>query len=78
MIDNAIIIYWSKTGNTQKVAYAVKEGLEEEEIVVDIKHVQDAKNLNFFDYDLICIGSPSYQWSPPEELNNYLQEQEGS
>ena len=73
MLENAIIIYWSKTVNTQKVAYAVKKGLEEEDVTVEIKQVQDAKEVDFFNYDLVCIGSPSYQWSPPEELDEYLQ-----
>ena len=71
MIKNAIIIFWSKTGNTEKVAYSIKEALAEE-INVEIKQVQEAENVNFFDYDLVCIGCRSQQWSPPEEIDDYL------
>ena len=28
-MKTALIIYWSKTGNTEKVANAIKQGLEE-------------------------------------------------
>lgn len=74
MIDKAIVIYWSKTGNTEKAAKAIYEALKEKNIEVDIKEVQEAKDINYFDYDLVCIGSPTYQWSPPEEVDKFLQE----
>jgi multimeric flavodoxin WrbA len=69
---DAIIVYWSKTGNTEKVALAIQEGLEEAGAEVILKRVEDAGNVDFYDYDLVCIGFPSYQWSPPKPMDEFL------
>lgn len=74
MIKKAIVIYWSKTGNTEKVAYTIKESLEEKKIEVELKTTTKAEDIDFFDYDLIALGCPSYQWSPPEEMDQFLQD----
>jgi len=55
-LKSALIIYFSSTGNTQKVAYAIKEGLENEGVTVDLKKPQEAGDLDFFGYDLVCVG----------------------
>lgn len=72
-MKNAVIIYFSNTGNTKKAAEAVKEGFKEvDNLNVNLKTVEEAQDINFFDYDLICIGSPSYNWSPPKKLDDFL------
>jgi hypothetical protein len=68
----AAIIYWSKTGNTEKVAHTIKEALNEAEVDAIIKRVEEAGDLDFFAYDLICLGFPSYQWHPPEPMDMFL------
>jgi len=71
---DAIIIYWSNTGNTEKAALAIEEGLQEAGADCLIKRVEDAGDVDFFDYDLVCIGFPSYQWSPPQPMDKFLKE----
>ena len=68
----ALIVYWSKTGNTEKVANAIKQGLEETGIQVTMKKPEEAKDVDYFNYDLVCIGAPSYAWHPPEPMTNFL------
>jgi len=68
----AVIIYWSKTGNTEKVAQAINESLEAAGVEVLLKRTEEAEDTDFYDYDLICIGFPSYQWSPPKPMNEFL------
>jgi hypothetical protein len=68
----AIIIYWSKTGNTEKVALAIQESLQEAGISVSLKKVEDAGEIDFFSYDLICLGFPSYRWRPPKPVDEFL------
>lgn len=68
----AAIIYWSKTGNTEKVARAIKACLEVAGIEVLFERTEEAENIDFYDYDLICIGFPSYQWHPPKPVENLL------
>ena len=71
-MERALIIYWSKTGNTRKVAFAIKEGLEKAGVEVSIMRSDEAEGVDFYDYDLVCIGSPSYQWHPPQPLDDFL------
>lgn len=71
-MKKALIIYWSKTGNTEKVAQAIKQGLEEEEVQVTVKKPEEAEAIDYFDYDLVCVGCPSYSWHPPEPVTAFL------
>ena len=68
----AAILYWSKSGNTEKVALAVREGLEASGASVTYLRIGDAGDLDWFDYDLVCVGFPSYQFHPPEPVVAYL------
>lgn len=68
----AIIVYWSKSGNTEKVALAIREGLNEAGMGVSMKRVEDAEDIDFYAYDLVCIGFPSYQWRPPKPMDEFL------
>lgn len=69
---NAAIIYWSKGGNTEKVALAIKEGLETSGTEVVFRRVEEARDIDFYGYDLVCVGFPSYQWHPPESVDAFL------
>jgi flavodoxin len=71
-LKTALIIYWSKTGNTKKVANAIKQGLENAGAQVTIKKTEEAESVDYFDYDLVCVGAPSYSWHPPEPMANFL------
>jgi len=71
-MKTALIVYWSKTGNTEKVANAIMQGLEETGIQVTVKKPEETENIDYFDYDLVCVGAPSYSWHPPEPMTNFL------
>jgi flavodoxin len=71
-LKKALVVYWSKTGNTEKVALAIKEGLEAAGVEVDVKKPKEAADVDYFDYDLVCIGSPSYQFHPVEPITDFL------
>ena len=71
-MKKALVVYWSKTGNTEKVALAIKEGLEAAGVEVDVKKPKEAADVDYFDYDLVCIGSPSYQFHPVEPITDFL------
>jgi flavodoxin len=71
-LKSALIIYWSSTGNTEKVANAVKEGLEKAGLNVELKKLNDATSVDFFDYDLVCVGSPSIEWQPAKRMADFL------
>ena len=52
---NALIIYFSATGNTEKVANAIWETLKEEKVKVNLLKVQDAAEEELHDYNLIFL-----------------------
>src|SRR4030042_5834379 len=68
----ALIVYWSNTGNTEKVALAIKAGLRESGFKVDMKRSDDEGIVDFFDYNLVCVGSPSYQFHIPKPMDDFL------
>jgi flavodoxin len=70
----ALIIYWSATGNTEKVAGAIKKALVGAGIEPVVKKLKDAGKQDFFDYDIVFIGSPSYQFLPPEPVQKFMDE----
>jgi flavorubredoxin len=69
---SAIVINWSATGNTEKVAYALRDGLREGGLDVSIRKVAEAGDVDFFAYDLVCIGCPSIYWHPPKPVEDFL------
>ena len=71
-MKKAIILYWSNTGNTEKVALAIKKGLEAAGIEVSIAKITEANDIDYFDYELVCVGTPSIQWHPPSQVTNFL------
>jgi flavodoxin len=68
----ALIVYWSMTGNTEKVALAIQDGLREGGLKVDMKRPDGEEVVDFFDYDLVCVGSPSYAFHPPKPMDGFL------
>ena len=64
----ALVVYWSGTGNTEKVANAIKRGLEKEEISVILKRPNEATDEDLFAYDVIAIGAPVHQILPAEPV----------
>lgn len=71
-MKSALIVYWSNTGNTEKVAHAIKEGLQQTGIKVDLKKPQQAAEVDFYSYDLVCVGSPSIEWQPAKPMADLL------
>ena len=72
IMKTALIVYWSKTGNTRKVALAMQQGLEKAGLTVTLKAQHEAEDVDFFTYDLVCVGAPSYSWHPPEPMDKFL------
>jgi len=71
-MKKAIILYCSITGNTEKVAKAIDMGLKEGGMETTLIKFEDAEEIDYLDYDLVCVGAPSYNWSVPQPFNGYL------
>jgi flavodoxin len=59
-----LIIYFSLTGNTQKVAHAIHNGMNQSMTRCDIMTLKKADISRLSDYDLIAIGSPIWGGVP--------------
>ena len=56
----ALVIYDSGTGNTEKMAVAIGEGLRESGLDVGVKKVGDTSLNDLAEADAIVMGSPTY------------------
>lgn len=56
----ALVIYDSVTGNTEKMAKAIGDGLRESGLDVGVKRVDDTSLNDLVDADAIVMGSPTY------------------
>jgi flavodoxin/ferredoxin len=60
----SIIIYFSQTGNTEKIAKAIQTGIKQTIGRCDIAKIKDANPRRLFEYDLIGLGSPVFGTEP--------------
>jgi flavodoxin len=59
-----IVIYFSQTGNTEKVAKAIQAGVKQASGHCDITKIKDANPRRLYEYDLIGLGSPCFGREP--------------
>jgi flavodoxin len=67
----AIVIYDSKTGNTEKVASTIQETLVEAKVNSTLKKAEDAFE-ELYDYDLVILGTPTFQWLPSQGIQRFI------
>ncbi|MHC4205481.1 MAG: flavodoxin family protein [Planctomycetota bacterium] len=56
----AIVIYYSRTGNTKEMAEITAKSMNEATLQTECKSVSDVKAEELLDYDAIVLGSPTY------------------
>lgn len=67
-----LIVYYSRSGNTKKMAELIKSGIEKEKVDVVIKDVKDAQVKDLLEADTIIMGSPVYYGSMAAPLKQLL------
>ena len=67
-----LVVYYSRTGNTEKMAKLVGEGVKKEGMGVEVKKVEETKPEELLKADGIIIGSPTYYGSMAAELKELL------
>ena len=63
----ALVIYESMFGNTERVATAVADGLRSEGFDVDLRNVVSAPERLHVGYDLLVLGAPTHAFSLSRE-----------
>src|SRR5208337_437882 len=68
-----LVLYYSRTGNTEKMAKAVAEGAQiSDKIRVELNfHVEPEELVNF---DAIVVGSPTYRGEMPIDFKKLFEE----
>ena len=56
---NLLILYWSQTGNTEKMTNIIKEECESKGCKVDVVFSDDYAKCDINNYDLIAFGCPA-------------------
>jgi len=72
MYMKSLVLFDSMGGNTEKVAEVIHETAEKEKILSHIIKVDKKTDLEFYDYDLIFIGSPVIDWLPTKTMMDFV------
>jgi flavorubredoxin len=72
-MKKAIVVYDSIYGNTEKVARALAQGLENSGTVkAEVIRADIADATRISDYDMIIIGAPTHAWKPSQKAREFL------
>jgi NAD(P)H dehydrogenase (quinone) len=73
-MPKVLILYQSKTGNTEAMAEAVEAGVRKEGVHVIRKRIEDTNVDDLLEPDGIIIGSPTYFGAPTGEVKKFIDE----
>ena len=65
-------LYYSSTGNTEKVAQRIAAAAAQAGHEVDTVKVAGDQDLDVLSYDLVFMGSGVYQWLPGKPLQEFI------
>ena len=68
-----LVLYYSRTGNTERMAKAVVEGARiSDDVNVELSYHVDAEDLSL--YDAIIVGTPTYHHEMAVDFKNLFEE----
>jgi len=70
---NVLIIYFSQTGNTEKIAEKIQSGIIESENNCEIAKIKNVNMDEIKNYDLIGIGTPTFFYREPKNVQSFIQ-----
>jgi len=68
----AIIIYYSLTGNTKRMAESIAEGLKKEGVNTVVKEAEKVRPGELLKFEAIIIGSPTYYGTMAAQIKKLL------
>ena len=71
-----LVVYDSKTGNTETMALAVAKGAKQTGVEVTVKKAEETKNSDLLAADGIIMGSPTYFGQMSAKLKSVIDESE--
>ena len=73
-MPRVLVVYYSKSGNTEAMARIISEAISSEGIDVECKKVQETSIDELLDVDGIIVGSPTYYGIMAAEVKKFLDE----
>ena len=71
-MSRVLIVYYSRSGNTEAMAKLVAEGVESEGVEAECKKVADTNVDDLLTADAIILGSPTYYGTMATEIKKLL------
>ena len=72
-MPKVLVLYYSRSGNTEKMAKAVAEGAKTvSNVQVELNYFIEAEDLS--GYDAILVGTPTYNHEMPIDIKNLFEE----
>lgn len=71
---NVLVIYYTRTGNTEKMAELISDGLKSNDQEVNCKRVEDVSLDDLKQADGVIIGSPTYYGTMAAQIKQLLDE----
>jgi flavodoxin len=68
----ALVLFWTKNGNTEKVARRIHDTIENAGMQVSLSRINDANTIEYLDYNLIFLGAPVYNNLSPAPVLTFL------
>lgn len=59
-MKKVLVTYYSRSGNTEKMARMIADGLATKDVAVDLKQVEEVELDSLPSYDGFIVGSPNY------------------
>jgi flavodoxin/Pyruvate/2-oxoacid:ferredoxin oxidoreductase delta subunit len=71
-MSKSLIVYYSQSGTTEKVAISIADGLLAAGYKSDLHNIKNGKPPDTNKYNLLGIGFPVYYYRPPFNIIDYL------
>ena len=73
-MPKGLVVYDSKTGNTEKMAMAISEGMKKGGLETEAKKVGDTSMSDLINADAIVFGSPTYFANISNKMKEFIDE----
>jgi hypothetical protein len=68
----ALVLFWTKNGNTEKVARCIHDTLRNAEMEASMTRIDKDLEVEYLDYNLIFLGAPVYENLSPKPVLSFL------
>jgi hypothetical protein len=69
---NALVLYDSLGGNTEKVAKRIHDTLIQGGVETELVKIKEDMDLDLYAYDLLFLGSPVIAWGPTNPMRDFV------